>query len=291
MLSGRPDLAVFLSAASQFASPASQVVLAGLLLAVISVAAIALARSRPYVLFGWLWFLGTLVPVIGFVQVGSQSMADRYTYMPLVGLFIAVVWGVCEIFGEDRRWLAGSVWALFVLVMIFCLFCTRRQVGYWKDSVTFFRRDLLVAPDNAVAYFNLGLALDSADRSSEAWNEFGVAIKADPGSALVLLGVVRHFAIRHNDAGALEYFNAALQAHPAYGDAHLNLGNFLAGQGKFADAADHFAAAIHAAPASADAYNNLGAMLMPLEKWDEAVAEYGASSRRDCSEAHVMSWA
>ena len=218
---------------------------AAILLAAISGLAIALLKKRPYVAVGWFWYLGTLLPVIGLVQVGEQALADRYTYLPLIGVFIILAWGAADLTqGWPGRGAVLNTAAAATLIA--CLFLTATQAGYWKNSMMLFTHALAVTKDNAVAYANIGQALDAQGNVQEANVEFKKALQIDPGSPRILnsLGVLS--AHEGDPAKATEYFNAVLRKRPDYSDAHYGLGNVLAGQGKYAEAADQYAAAIRA---------------------------------------------
>lgn len=170
--------------------PASMALLAGLGLAAVSVAVVRAARSKPWMLTGWCWYLGTLVPVIGLVQVGAQAMADRYTYIPLVGLFLIVGWAVPADAAQRHAWR----WTLTVFagaILAACAGLSRIQVGYWRDSETLFRRALRVTRDNWLAHNNLGVALKEAGRPREE---------------------------------EMEQYRQAIRLRPDYAEAHYNLG-------------------------------------------------------------------
>jgi tetratricopeptide (TPR) repeat protein len=184
------DLAVFYP--HRGLAPAWQLAGSAAALALVTVAAFRLRRGRPYVLAGWLWYLGTLVPVIGLVQVGKQSMADRYTYVPLIGIFVIVVWGAADAIGAlarsrdgargdaatggpDPLWLLVPAFAVVLPLMA----VTRAQLRHWRDSVTLFERAVAVA-ESDVAHANLGEALLSLDRNDEAEVQFRAALRMDP---------------------------------------------------------------------------------------------------------------
>jgi tetratricopeptide (TPR) repeat protein len=139
-------------------------------------------RQYPFLLMGWLWFCGTLVPVIGLVQVGKQAMADRYTYIPSLGLLILTIWGACEL---TRRWryhgIAMSVAGLIAIVL--CAGLTRQQLGYWQDGETLFRHALAVTKNKYEIYDNLGIALDRKGQVDGAIGEFQEAIRLRPNDA------------------------------------------------------------------------------------------------------------
>lgn len=253
--------------------PAWQWAGAILLLAAISWLAIAWRQRHPFFITGWLWFVGTLVPVIGLVQVGMQSMADRYMYLPSIGLFIAVVWGAGEII-QRRPVFRIPAMAAGTAALAACVVLTVVQTAYWRNSITLFSHAILVTKDNVVAYVNLGEAYDAEGRSAEAKQEFMKALQINPESASTLNGMGAVYAHGGNRSDAVKYFESALRKQPFFGDAHYNLGNVLAGEGKYAEAAEQYAEAVRAKPESADAHNNLGAMLFKLGRLDEAKKEF-----------------
>jgi tetratricopeptide (TPR) repeat protein len=179
-------------------------------------------RSRPYLPVGWLWYLGTLIPVIGIVQVGSQAMADRYTYIPLIGLFIIIAWGLPDLLPTRRGYrlcLAGVTAMAMVAVMTL----TFQQVGYWKNSATLFAHTLRVTRDNALAHTHLGLALSQSGRLRDAIAEYRKALALSPiqprihnnlGVALYRSGEI---------SAAVAHFRAALAVRPDFIDARHNL--------------------------------------------------------------------
>ncbi len=285
------DLAVFYPIHHGWA--AWQWVGAGLLIVAISLLAIAMLRRRPYFSVGWFWYLGTLVPVIGLVQVGGQSMADRYTYMPLVGIFIIFSWGVADLLGRGQLRRLNLAWAVIVPVLVACLVVTWNQAGYWKDSITLFRHAIAVTTDNTLAHVDLGQALDKAGQVEEAKAEFFTALKLEPNSASTLTGLGTLYVHEKDLTNALSYFNSALSKQPFFGDAHYNLANLLAAEGrrlagegnlvaaesKFAEAAGHYAQSLNYNPNAPDAENNFGAVLVALGKPGEAVDHFKATLR------------
>src|ERR1035437_7433796 len=137
------------------------------LLAAVSAAVILMARRRPYLAVGWLWFCGTLIPVIGLIQVGIQSMADRYTYVPLIGFFIMLALGIDELM-PARPWRGSALAIGAALSLVACVFLTERQIRFWRDSEALFGHAVKVTRDNYLAYNNLGFYLNNRGRTAEA---------------------------------------------------------------------------------------------------------------------------
>jgi tetratricopeptide (TPR) repeat protein len=192
--------------------PAATVALSVALLVLISLAALWLYRTRPYLFTGWFWFLGTLVPVIGLVQVGSAALADRYSYLPSVGIFIAVTFAACDLaahFKISKKILAGT--AVFILVA--CVATMENQLRHWQNSVTLFQHALAVTADNDVARDNLGVALEQQGRLAEAAEQYRAAAKLEPdryipfhnlASVLDRLGRTAEALNAHREAARLE---------------------------------------------------------------------------------------
>jgi protein O-mannosyl-transferase len=238
--------------------PAWEVAASTLLLLFISSAALVLSRRRPYLAVGWFWFLGTLVPAIGLVQVGIQAMADRYTYVPFIGLFILLAWGIGEVVPAGRwqtKGLAGSPG----LVLVACAFLTARQIRYWRDSETLFGHALQVAPDNFILHNVLGAYLSSKGRYHEAISHFQEALRLRPeipnpeghnnlGYALASIG-------RSDEA--IQHYREAIRLMPSYPNPHNNLGIVLAKQKQFDDAISEFQEAFKLDPGFLIASNNL----------------------------------
>ncbi|MDA2938652.1 tetratricopeptide repeat protein, partial [Acidobacteria bacterium AH-259-A15] len=232
------DLAVF------YPHPGSSlkawwVVLAAVVLVGISLGVWWRRQSSQYLVVGWLWYLGTLLPVSGLIQVGSHAMADRHAYVPLVGLFIMVAWGAAEIAESAhlrRKWLPGAgVCMVMVLVIL-----TRVQLSHWRSSTTLFEHALRTTTNNHVAHNNLGTALGEKGKLKEA--------------------------IRH--------FSSAVNINPNYLDAHINLGSALARQGRLDEAIGWYRRAIQLAPDHAVIHNNLGLALMEKGEVKDAIHHF-----------------
>ena len=240
------------------------------LLVSISFLAIKYSRRYPWLCAGWLWYLGTLVPVIGLVQVGVQSMADRYTYIPLIGLFIIIVWGFTEILSKwSYKNLVFIPIATTVILMLAIL--TWFQVRYWSNSISLFEHAIKVTENNYVAHNNLGFALKEEGRVAEAVKHYLEAVRIKPNFEMAHLNIGVVLAGRGDYEGAIKKFNEALRIKPDYTEAHLNLGYTMLKQGRMGDALRHYSEALLLDPYSATAYNGLGAAMVSIGKNQKAI--------------------
>jgi protein O-mannosyl-transferase len=313
------DLAVFYPHPGQW--PAANVLLAGGLLVGVSALLFVKRRRYPFLLMGWLWYGGTLVPVIGLVQTGAHAMADRFTYLPSLGVLILVVWGVYEL---SRHWRYGMI-ALSLAVtaaIVLCLALTRQQLGYWKDSEALFRHALEVTENNDLAHNNLGTALDQKGQTDEAIRQYREAIRLKPdyalprnnlGAALDKKGqtdeAIRQYreairlkpdyAVPYNNLGndlgkqgqvdaAISHYREAIRLKPDYAEAHYNLGLALNEKSQIDEAISHYQEVVRLKPDYAEAYNNLGAALARKGPIDEAIRQYQKAIRLkpDYAQAH-----
>ena len=226
----------------------SLVVLVGILSAVIYT-----VRRWSFLAVGWLWYLGTMVPVIGLVQVGDQAMADRYTYLPSIGIFIMAAWGAAELTGKWRHQKI-ILKILAPLLLVAMLICTRLQVSYWQDSSTLFEHTLAVTENNYVIHYNLGKTLQG----------------------------------QGDIDGAIGHYRKALRIDPDFGQAHNNLGTALQAKGNLNEAIGHYREALYINPDSAQAHNNLALVLVSTGKIDEAIGNYRKALRinPDFAETH-----
>jgi tetratricopeptide (TPR) repeat protein len=307
-------LAVFYPFTAESPSP-WQILAAGALLSGITVAAVALARSRPYVLVGWLWFVGTLIPVIGFVQVGGQALADRYTYLPLVGVFIAMTWSATAI-AQGMKLGTPAIASAAAAVLAALCFLTSVQLGYWRDGATLFRHTAAVTQDNWVAHANLYATL-ARTSSPEAGRELqetlrimasfadkydrkGAELERTPGHSAEAIGEYRkavgimpdlagpHLilgqALAKTPGGlpeAIEEFRTAVRLKPDLAAAHYDLGTALAAlPNRKADAVTEFETATLLDPDNFQAHYNLAFLLSGMSGRErEAVPEYEAAIR------------
>ena len=235
-----------------------------------------LARGRRYLPVGWLWFVGMLVPAIGLVQVGIQSMADRYSYLPSIGLFVALVWGIAEF--ADRKIRASARGIILAtasaLALLVCARITVQQTGFWRNSESLFRRATQVTKNNYLAYNNLGFYLSGKGKIREAMENYEKALQIDPNyeDALNNIGFALAGLKRHQEA--IPYYEKALRIKPKHAEVHNNLGNALAETGKIEEAITHYRVVLEQVPDHADAHNNLGIALAMQGKLDEAMTHF-----------------
>ena len=248
--------------------PMWQVVGAGLSLTFITVFSAILFRTGrgfAYCAVGWLWYLGTLVPVIGLVQVGSQAMADRYTYIPLIGLFIIISWGSFDIVkGWKNRHIMLAISAGVVLLVLMA--CTWFQVGLWKNSTMLFKHATNVTDNNYKAHNLLGIALERQGRLTDALQHYSEALRMKPDYAEAQYNIGNILMRQGRLTDALQHYSEALRIKPDYADAYNNLGVALARQGRLKEAINHFYEALRIKPGFSHAQRNLGVALKQQER-------------------------
>jgi tetratricopeptide (TPR) repeat protein len=270
------DLAVFYPFAPVFSL--WSVGVAALLLLVISALVLRFAANRGYPVFGWLWYLVSLLPVIGLIQVGGQAHADRYTYIPLIGVFMLLVWGAHDL---TKRWrhqaLALSVVGIAVLFL--CAGLTRRQVALWKDSGTLFSHATLVTKNNYAAYDNLALFYSGQGKTDEAIRNFRKALEIFPASGEVHENLGTMMLMTGNLDQAITNLQNAVRFSPGSASAHCNLAIALAGQRKWDEAVREYQESVRLKPEDAQMRRNLGLALDEQGKLAEAVAQFMEAAR------------
>jgi tetratricopeptide (TPR) repeat protein len=265
--------------------PAAEGILAVLVLAIISVLAWRCRKRHPCVLIGWLWFLGTLVPVIGLVQVGSQAMADRYMYLPSVGLFIAVVYGIAE--SEIYLKFPTTLKAISVLMLLACIAVTVQQLQFWQNTQTLFAHTIAVTKNNGPAHMMLGVWYERENHPGDALQEYQRALDCDsslvvqvaggekrPLAAQVQLFLGQSAEQSGKKEEALAHYREALRFDPNLAEAYNNLGNMLDDLGKPNDALVSYQSAEALQPNAPFVHVNLGSVLLKLGRFDEAIQEY-----------------
>jgi tetratricopeptide (TPR) repeat protein len=292
--------------------PWERVAVAAAALAAASGVAVSQARRLPWLFVGWFWYVGTLVPVIGIVQVGHQALADRYTYVPLVGLFIVAAWGVPELVDRVRaaRWISCAAAAAVIAA---CVFATRRQVLHWKDSETLWRRSLAVtqwnvvtenniskllldrgefdeaverlakvvafAPDYLDAVNNLGYGLTRQGKLDEGIAHLREAVRLRPDFAMVHFNLAEALARKGEAEEAAYHYEATVRLQPVFPQARAGLGRLLLMSGRADEAVGQFVSALEAAPDFAAAHDGLGLSLDAVGQPEEALAHVAAAVR------------
>jgi tetratricopeptide (TPR) repeat protein len=250
-------------------------------------AALWFGRRWPYLLVGWWWFWGTLIPVIGLTKGWGVFMGDRFTYVPSIGLLILVVWGVCEV-TWGWRYQALALLVAGGAALGLCLTLSRQQITYWRDSETLFRHALEVTDKNYIAHNDLGVALRQIGQADEAIRQYQEALqlKADYAEAYNNLGVALSQKGQLDEA--IRQYQEALRLKANYADARDNLGTALGQKGRTDEAIVQFREAVRLSPDHADAHNNLGVALRQIGQADEAIVQFQEAIRLrpDFADAH-----
>ncbi|HSV27645.1 MAG TPA: tetratricopeptide repeat protein, partial [Sedimentisphaerales bacterium] len=244
-----------------------------LLLVAISILAIWFGRQRKYLPVGWFWFVGMLVPVIGLVQVGSQALADRYTYMPYTGLFIIVAWGVSELSAKIAH-RKVILWGLAAAIFATLGILAHKQTGYWRDGMTLFTRAIAVTRDNNVAHSNRGNIHAAAGRFEEAAADFRRAIEIKPNYAEAHSNLGNVLGSKGRLQEAMESYMRALRSNPLLAEAHYGMGLIHGKLGRWQEAAEAFGRSVEIRPSNAAGQHNLGVAYGLLGRSDDAIAAH-----------------
>jgi tetratricopeptide (TPR) repeat protein len=239
--------------------------------------AIRTAKKYPYIVIGLFWYLGTLVPVIGLVQVGEQAMADRYTYIPLIGLFIIVAWGISDLFG---KWHIRKIYLSVIAMMILSALTARTyfQIRYWKNGVTLFEHAIKVTQNNYKAHNNLATRLSPTDLDG-AISHFKEALRIHPKYVTALRNLGLALYKKGNYEEAALYFTKALNINPQKTDIRMDLANIFFLQAKHEKAISEYTEILKTDPENATAHHNLAYMLSVQKKIDEAEYHYKETLR------------
>jgi tetratricopeptide (TPR) repeat protein len=262
--------------------PAWELLAGALVLAGVSVLAVRWRKRAPWFITGWFWYVIALLPVIGLVQVGGQAMADRYTYVPLIGVFICLVWAFAEA-GAKVLPASSSFSPLLagvgLVALAACALVTRRQLEFWRNNAPLFEHALAVTCDNAVAFYNIGRACEEEGNPKVAMPFFRAALAADPRyfAASSDLGLLLEERGHINQA--LSLYLEAVRRAPWAADIQNHLGTMLWKMGREDEAIAHYIAAVQASPDFADAHYNLGTCLATRGQWPDAVSEFEAVVR------------
>jgi tetratricopeptide (TPR) repeat protein len=258
--------------------PLSQVIAAACFLAVATGAVVFLARRRPALAVGWFWFVGMLIPVIGLVQVGIQSMADRYMYLPMIGLLVLLMWDLPDLL-PLQPWRVPALGLAAVLALVPCAALTVRQVRYWHDSEALFGHAVKVTDRNYLAYNNLGFYRSRQGRTKEAMENYRRSLEINPNYEDALNNMGYALAGQKKYEEAIGYYLAALRLRPNHPEVHNNLGNAVSELGRIDEAIQHYWVTLAQQPEHADAHNNLGVALAMQGQLDEAIVHFRKAIR------------
>jgi len=248
--------------------------IAGAMVVVGGISSIALlAWRRPYLLTGWLWYLGVLVPMIGLFQVGAFARADRFTYLPQIGLALMIAFGVKELSDSWRHRRGMLAFAMLASALGLAV-CSWQQTRVWRTSEALWRHTLAVTATNAFAHNNLGAALAAGSRKAEAMEQFQAALEINPGSAETHFNLAAVLAMQSKTDEAIQSYQTALELKPDYAEANNNLGILLVGRGRTAEAIRCFEQALTDQPDYAEADNNLGIALATSGRLNDAVKSF-----------------
>jgi Flp pilus assembly protein TadD len=250
--------------------PIKTVLLAGLLLVGVSFFAWLMRRRAPYLFVGWFWYVGTLVPVIGLVQLCSQSMADRYTYVPMIGIAFLLVWGLHALTVRWRHQVVVLSAAGAVLTFV-CVVRTRQEIGFWKDGVTLWNRAIAVTKNNYVAHNNLGLILGQTD-SDGALAEFQEAVNLNPDYDEAQRNLAQALHQRGRLDEAVVHYQAAWDNNPTDSRPQYGLAIISYQKGNVDEAIVHFQKALSINPDNLEYLNKLAMLLAQKNRFAEAVA-------------------
>jgi len=277
--------------------PVVPLVASALFLAGVTWLAVRTARSRPYLLAGWLWYLVTLAPVVGIVQIGRRAMADRYTYIPLIGIFVMVAWGVrdlaaCRLIAAvpaRKTAMRGALPVVAVALVAALAVAARAQVGHWADSTSLWTHALNVDPGNYVAHNSLGALASDAGRTEEAIEHFSRAVRFGPDYPEAFNNLGLMYARQGRTAEAVEQYRKALALNPGLAPAHGNLGLALVTLGRMEEALPSYEAAIRLEPGAAIYRSNLGAALYQQGRAADAIAPFTEALKLDpaLAQAHT----
>jgi tetratricopeptide (TPR) repeat protein len=258
--------------------PLWEVSLAAAFLLIVTLLIIRWAANMPYLAMGWLWYLGTLVPVIGIIQVGMQSMADRYTYIPIIGLFVATAWAVPDI-ARNWRYRQYILAAGAGIVLSALMFSTWTQVKYWQNSITLFEHTIQVTNDNYLAHNNLGVALNDAGKREEAMAHYREAIRMKPSYEEAHFNLGNNLSAQGRTDEAILNYQEALRLRPNYAKAHNNLAALLISKKMFKEAISHYREALKTDPTNWGTQYNLGVAWMSIERYEEAIGQFQEAIR------------
>jgi len=263
-----------------------QILAAGLFVLFLSFLSIRYRKDHSYLIVGWLWYIGTLAPVIGIVQVGSQSMADRYTYIPLIGIFVIIAWGIPDLISN---WHCKKTFLFFAaLISVFiCMFITWNQTKYWKNSITLYRHALDVTDNNFLVHHNLGVALAEQRKYTEALKHYSETLRISPDYVTAHYNIGIALAAQGRTIEAIKKYHDVVRLRPTHPKVYFSLGNAMIASRKFNEALKYFNIAVKINPNYAEAHNNLGVVLFRLGHIEKALTHFyrALSLKHDYMEA------
>jgi tetratricopeptide (TPR) repeat protein len=264
-----------------------QVAMCVLLLLVISIFVIRFGRNQKYLPAGWFWFVGTLIPVIGLVQVGGQAYADRYTYIPYIGLFIMIAWGLPKLLSKwpQRK---NALGLSMVIALTTLGICAHQQVSYWKNSAGLFTHALKVTQGNYVAHNNLGIVYSRLGRYQDAIEAYKQAIRIKPDYAEAYYNLGNACSNLGRWQEAIESYKQAVRIRPDLAKAHYNLGTACGELGRWQEAIEAFSQTIRIKPDYAEAYYNLGVAYLTTGNKGSALEEYKILKTLDAELANKL---
>ena len=261
-------------------TPTWQSILSFAVVIAISLLCLTNIKKRPYLLVGWLWFVGMLAPISGVFRAGPVLSADRYTYAPLIGLFVMLSWGILE---ESKKRFQGERIGIIVisLFLVMCSVLSLKQIRYWKNSITLFSHAIVVSPNDIRAHLHLGLALRKTGNDQEAMEHLNRALQLSSGSADVQHGMGYLLLERKEYHQAIDHFLETIRIDPHHAKAHMQLGICFAQTGDFDKARDHFLEAIKLDPNDPKTHYNYGNALAQQKEYEEAFEQMKKASEID----------
>lgn len=279
------NLAVFYPYPQQFNT--LMVVICLLLIIAVTVIVVMYKKRLPYLLTGWFWYLGTLVPVIGIVKVGSQSMADRYTYIPLIGIFIMIVWSI-NVFFDKFKIKKQILVVLAGSVFLFLIVCSWIQLTYWENDYTLFTHAIKVDPNNYVAHENLGTYLFNRGDVVGAKEHSQMAFRINPHEILAYCNFGKCLFVEKKYDEAYEQFNICLKLNPQYQEALKFMGNIMLIKGNFDEAITLYTESLRFKHDQPEVYNHLGQSFFFSNRFTEAIKCYQEALRLQPLNIEVM---
>lgn len=280
------NLAVFYP--YEFSFPLWKILISGLVLTVITIVVLCYIRKLPFLFAGWFWYLGTLVPVIGLIQVGDQAIADRYTYLPSIGIAIMLAWLISHLIKEDiykKLLLPATIAGIAILAIL-----TWKQCGYWKNSIELYSHTLETTKNNYIAHNNIGLALAEERRFDEAIANYNEAIRILP----VYYSAYNNRGLAYDAAGqyqqAIESYNQAIRIRPDDFAAYVNRGNTYTSMEQYQSAIQDFNTAIRLQPGCIQAYSNIGNIYIKLGQYQSAIENFNTAIRQKPDIAYFYIW-